>query len=207
MSSTSSRRLVYLSGTRADFGLMQASLRRIAATPGLSLQVAVTGMHLSAAHGNTIQEIRATGLPICAEIPLDMSTRTASSMAIGVADCLRGMTQLLEAEKPDFLLLLGDRGEMLAGAIAALHVGIPCVHIHGGERSGTVDEPVRHAISKLSSYHLVATPGSRERLVRMGEDEARIFVIGAPGLDGLAELGAMARLDCLQALGLSGQEE
>ena len=201
------RRLVYLSGTRADFGLMASTLQRIAATPGLSLQVAVTGMHLSAAHGDTVQDIRASGLAICAEIPLDMATRTAASMATGIADCLRGMTELLAREQPDLLLLLGDRGEMLAGAIAALHVGVPAVHIHGGERSGTVDEPVRHAISKLSAYHFVATPGSRERLVRMGEEEGRIFVTGAPGLDGLAELAAMPRDECLRGLGLPEDAE
>lgn len=195
------RRLVYLSGTRADFGLMESTLRRIAATPGLALQVAVTGMHLSAEHGDTVRDIRAAGLPVCAQIPLDMATRTAASMALGIAECLRGMTGLLERERPDFLLLLGDRGEMLAGAIAALHVGVPAVHIHGGERSGTVDEPVRHAISKLSAYHFVATQGSRERLARMGEDEARIFLTGAPGLDGLAELAAMPKEECLRALG------
>ena len=198
----SRRRLIYLSGTRADFGLMQSTLQRIAATPGLSLRIAVTGMHLSEQFGNTVDEIRASGLPICAEIALDMNTRTGGSMALGVADCLRGMTELLAREQPDFLIVLGDRGEMLAGAIAALHQGVPCVHIHGGERSGTVDEPVRHAISKLSSYHFVATPGSRERLLRMGEDQVRVFVTGAPGLDGLAELGAMSRGDCLRALGL-----
>ena len=164
----------------------------------------MTGMHLSTAHGHTIDEVRASGLPVCAEIPVDTATRTGASMALAVADCLRGMTQLLARERPDFLLLLGDRGEMLAGAIAALHVGVPSVHVHGGERSGTVDEPVRHAISKLASYHFVATQGSRERLVRMGEDEARIFVAGAPGLDGLAQLGAMSRQDCTRALGLSG---
>ena len=196
------RRLIYLSGTRADFGLMTSTLQRIAAKPGLSLQVAVTGMHLSAAHGNTVQDIRASGLAICAEIPLDMGTRSQASMAVGIADCLRGMTELLAREQPDFLLLLGDRGEMLAGAIAALHVGVPAVHIHGGERSGTVDEPVRHAISKLSAYHFVATQGSRDRLVRMGEEEGRIFVTGAPGLDGLAELAAMSREECLRGLGL-----
>ncbi|MDP3760313.1 MAG: UDP-N-acetylglucosamine 2-epimerase [Ramlibacter sp.] len=198
----SPRRLVYLTGTRADFGLMQGSLLRIAATPGLHLEVAVTGMHLSVAHGNTVQEVRASGLPVCAEIALDMGTRTGASMALGVAECLRGMTELLQRERPDFLLVLGDRGEMLAGAIAALHVGVPCVHIHGGERSGTVDEPVRHAISKLASYHFVATEGSRERLLRMGEEEGRLFVTGAPGLDGLAELGAMAREECTRSLGL-----
>jgi GDP/UDP-N,N'-diacetylbacillosamine 2-epimerase (hydrolysing) len=200
--SSSPRRLVYLTGTRADFGLMQSTLQRIAATPGLRLEIAVTGMHLSVAHGNTVHEVRASGLQICAEIPLDMGTRTGASMALGVAACLRAMTELLERERPDFLLVLGDRGEMLAGAIAALHVGVPCVHIHGGERSGTVDEPVRHAISKLASYHFVATEGSRDRLLRMGEDGARIFVTGAPGLDGLAELGAMAREECTRSLGL-----
>ena len=196
------RPLLNLSGTRADFGLMASTLQRIAATPGLGLEVAVTGMHLSAAHGHTVEDIRACGLPICAEIPLDMASRTPASMALGIADCLRGMTDLLAREQPDFLLLLGDRGEMLAGAIAALHVGVPAVHIHGGERSGTVDEPVRHAISKLSAYHFVATQGSRERLVRMGEDESRIFVTGAPGLDGLSELAAMPREECLRGLGL-----
>ena len=198
----STRRVIYLTGTRADFGLMESTLQRIAATPGLALQVAVTGMHLSQAHGNTVQEVRASGLPICAEIPLDMHTRSGASMALGIADCLRGVTVLLAREKPDFLLLLGDRGEMLAGAIAALHLGVPCVHIHGGERSGTVDEPVRQAISKLSSYHFVATAGSRERLLRMGEDESRIFVTGAPGLDGLQQLGAMERQAYLRELGL-----
>lgn len=197
------RRLIYLSGTRADFGLMQSTLQRIAAAPGVDLQVAVTGMHLSEAHGSTVQEVRASGLAICAEIPLDVSTRSGKSMALGVAECLRGMTELLARERPDFLLLLGDRGEMLAGAIAALHTGIACVHLHGGERSGTVDEPVRHAISKLASYHFVATPGSRERLVRMGEDPAKIHVTGAPGLDGLSALGAMPRGDCARGLGLA----
>lgn len=201
--SVSARRVMYLSGTRADFGLMEGTLKRIAGTRGLALEIAVTGMHLSELHGNTVSEVEASGLPICARIPLEMATRSGSSMALGIADCLRGMTGLLAREQPDFLLLLGDRGEMLAGAIAALHTGVPCVHIHGGERSGTVDEPVRHAISKLSSYHFVATPGSRERLLRMGEDAARIFLTGAPGLDGLAQLGAVSRDEALRGLGLA----
>ncbi|MBG9387861.1 UDP-N-acetylglucosamine 2-epimerase [Caenimonas aquaedulcis] len=204
MSETATRRIVYLSGTRADFGLMQSTLQRIAATPGLAVQVAVTGTHLSKAHGETITEIRASGLPVCAEIPVDVSTRTPRTMSLAIAEVLRGMTELLDRERPDVLLLLGDRGEMLAGAVAALHLGVPCVHVHGGELSGTVDEPVRHAISKLAAYHFVATAGSRERLLRMGEAEPRIFVTGAPGLDGLAELGNMSREECARALGLTG---
>ena len=181
------RKVIYLSGTRADFGLMQSTLQRLSQM--LDLSVAVTGMHLDADYGHTIDEIRASGLRVCGEIRLDVKTRTRQSMSAGVGECLMGITDLLTHERPDMLLLLGDRGEMLAGAIAALHLGIVCVHLHGGERSGTVDEPVRHAISKLSTYHLVATQESRERLERMGEKPAHILVTGAPGLDGLAALG------------------
>jgi GDP/UDP-N,N'-diacetylbacillosamine 2-epimerase (hydrolysing) len=196
------RRILYLTGTRADFGLMAATLQRIRATPGLQVQLAVTGTHLSGEHGHTVDEVRASGLPVLAEIPVDVLTRTGASMALAIADVLRGVTAVLERERPDALLLLGDRGEMLAGAIAALHVGVPCVHVHGGERSGTVDEPVRHAISKLASYHFVATEQAGERLRAMGEPADRIFRTGAPGLDGLQDLADLPREQCLRELGL-----
>jgi GDP/UDP-N,N'-diacetylbacillosamine 2-epimerase (hydrolysing) len=195
------RRIVYLSGTRADFGLMRRTLLATAAQ-GVSVEVAVTGTHLSAEHGYTVSEIRASGLRVCAEIVTDVHTRTAASMSLAIAQTLDSVTRLLAAAPPDALLLLGDRGEMLAGAIAALHTGIPAVHVHGGERSGTVDEPVRHAISKMATYHFVATETSRVRLERMGERTDRIFVTGAPGIDGLVDDGAMARDECLRKLGL-----
>lgn len=195
------RKIIYLSGTRADFGLMQATLQQVAAVADLS--VAVTGMHLHADFGHTVDEIRRTSLRICGEIPTDVGDRTREGMSASVGQCILGMTTLLRNESPDILLLLGDRGEMLAGAIAALHLGIVCVHIHGGERSGTVDEPMRHAISKLSHYHLVATQESRERLVRMGERPDRIHVTGAPGLDGIREFANIPRADCMQALNLA----
>jgi GDP/UDP-N,N'-diacetylbacillosamine 2-epimerase (hydrolysing) len=194
------RKVIYLSGSRADFGLMRSTLLQAARSPALRVQVAVTGMHLSAAHGHTVDDIRATGLAVCGEVPVDVTTRTRASMAASIGECLQGMTRLLEAERPDFLVLLGDRGEMLAGAIAALHLGIASVHIHGGERSGTVDEPVRHAISKLSTWHMVTTDASRERLTRMGELSGHVFVTGAPGLDGLVELASGLREDALLAL-------
>ncbi|MES2508731.1 MAG: UDP-N-acetylglucosamine 2-epimerase [Pseudomonadota bacterium] len=194
------RKIIYLSGTRADFGLMQATLQRVAAVADLS--VAVTGMHLDTDFGDTLDEIRRSSLRICGEIPTDIGDRTPEGMSDSIGQCILGMTKLLQKEKPDILLLLGDRGEMLAGAIAALHLGIVSVHIHGGERSGTVDEPIRHAISKLSHYHFVATEESRERLIRMGELPARIEVTGAPGLDGIVELADVSRADCVAALKL-----
>lgn len=194
------RKIIYLSGTRADFGLMKSTLQRLG--PMADLSVAVTGMHLDANFGHTIDDIRSAGLRICGEVAVDVKTRTPQSMSAGVGECLIGMTALLQRERPDMLVLLGDRGEMLAGAIAALHLGIVCVHIHGGERSGTVDESVRHAISKLSHYHLVATDESRERLIRMGELPDRVHVTGAPGLDGLVESAGLSMDDCKKALRL-----
>ena len=200
MRPTPRRRVLYLSGTRADFGLMRSAL--LLASAQVDLSVAVTGTHLSAQYGHTVDEIRASGLRVCGEIALDVLTRTPESMAACVGHCLVGLSKLLASERPDMLLLLGDRGEMLAGAIAALHLGIVCVHLHGGERSGTVDEPVRHAISKLAQYHLVATQESRERLLRMGEAPERVLVTGAPGLDALRSDADSAPADWRAQLGL-----
>ena len=194
------RKIIYLSGTRADFGLMKSALLLLG--PMADLSVAVTGMHLDSSFGHTIDDIRAAGLRICGEVAIDVKTRTPESMSVGIGECLIGMTALLQRERPDMLVLLGDRGEMLAGAIAALHLGIVCVHIHGGERSGTVDEPVRHAISKLSHYHLVATNESRDRLIRMGERPETVHVTGAPGLDGLVALADKSIDDVKMALRL-----
>jgi GDP/UDP-N,N'-diacetylbacillosamine 2-epimerase (hydrolysing) len=202
-SSAPRRSVVFLSGTRADFGLMQSTLLQAAQqVDSLDVSVAVTGMHLDTRFGHTVDAIAASGLRICARVPIDVHTRSAQSMAAAVGQCLQGLAPVLTAERPDILVLLGDRGEMLAGAIAALHQGVVTLHVHGGERSGTVDEPIRHAISKLCTYHAVATEASRERLVRMGEKPEHIWVTGGPGLDGLHDLAATTEADCRAALGL-----
>ena len=197
------RKVLYVTGTRADFGLMASTLARIVAHPDLSLQVAVTGMHLSDAYGLTVREIEAAGLPIVARIPTGVDERSADAMAHGIGHAVIGLSDTLRRHAPDIVLLLGDRGEMLAGAIAALHAGIPIAHLHGGERSGTVDEPVRHAISKLSHWHFVATQESRERLLRMGEHPERVWITGAPSLDGIETEADLSREATLRTLGLS----
>lgn len=194
------RRILYLSGTRADFGLMRQTLHAAAAHPGLDVAVAVTGMHLHPDYGHTVDDIAASGLRIAARIPSDVGARDGAGMTRAISQTLAGLVPVLQAERPDALLLLGDRGEMLAGAIAALHLGVPSIHLHGGERSGTVDEPVRHAISKLAALHFCATAQSRERLIAMGEDPHRVHVVGAPGLDDLSEVRQLPREAALRAL-------
>jgi len=196
------RRIAYLSGTRADFGLVQSTLRKLHARNDAQVEVLVTGMHLSQAYGLTVREIEAAGLPITARVPVDVDTRTPLSMVQAVGQAVQGLADALHRSRPDLLLVLGDRGEMLAGALAALHLGVPVAHLHGGERSGTVDEPVRHAITKLSHVHLVATEESRDRVVRMGEDPAQVHVVGAPSLDDIAARESAPRAAVLQRLGL-----
>ncbi|MEB3275539.1 MAG: UDP-N-acetylglucosamine 2-epimerase, partial [Cyanobacteriota bacterium] len=180
-----SRRVLYVSGTRADFGLMRRALAAIDADSRLQLGIAVTGMHLLPAYGETVREIEAAGLPVVARIPVTLDGSGGAAMARAMAAQLHGLVGVCEQWRPDLVLLLGDRGEMLAAALAAVHLNLPVAHVHGGERSGTVDESVRHAISKLAHLHLVATEQSRDRLIRMGELPQQIWVAGAPGLDGL----------------------
>lgn len=181
------RRIVYVTGTRADFGLMQRTLSAIHRDSRLDLGLCVTGMHLLPAYGETVREIESCGLKIIARLPVVLDGSSGATMARALAVQLDGMTRLFDEYRPDLVLLLGDRGEMLAGALAALHLNIPTAHIHGGELSGTVDEPVRHAISKMSHYHFTSTEGARQRLIRMGERPEHVFVSGAPGLDGLSD--------------------
>ncbi len=196
------RHICYLTGTRADFGLMASTLRRLNADPRLALSVLVTGMHLAPEFGLTVREIEAEGFDLHGRVPCDMANADGGRMARNIGIMLGGFVEALERRRPDALLVLGDRGEMLAGALAAAHLGIPVVHLHGGERSGTVDEPVRHAISKLSHLHLTATSDARERLIRMGERADRITVVGAPGLDGLASMVVRNRADLCAQEGL-----
>ena len=196
------RHIVYISGTRADFGLMQQTLQAIHAEPDLTLSILATGMHLSPLHGQTIREIEASGLPVLARVPLVMTPASGETMARAIGAMVNAFTDILAVKRPDLVLLLGDRGEMLAGAIAALHLNIGIAHIHGGERSGTVDEPVRHAISKLSHLHLCATASARERLIRMGEDPVHVHVTGAPGIDGLTDGKRVSRAQVAARHGL-----
>jgi len=196
------RRIAYLTGTRADFGLVQSMLAKLHAREDTQVELLVTGMHLSDAYGLTVREVESCGLPITARVSVDVDTRTPLSMAQSVGQAVQGLAEVLDRSRPDLLLVLGDRGEMLAGAIAALHLGIPIAHLHGGERSGTVDEPVRHAITKLSHLHLVATEESRERVLRMGEDPGQVHVVGAPSLDDIASREPATRESVVHRLGL-----
>src|SRR3989344_2474929 len=174
--------IAYVTGTRADYGLMRNTLRLISKNPKLKLRIIATGMHLMPEFGSTINEIKKDGFKIDV-VDAVFRNDDRRSMAEFVGKVVSGMVRKLSDIRPDAVLLLGDRGEMLAAAVACLYMNVPVVHVHGGEVTRTVDEVARHSITKLSSYHIAATKESAERIRKMGEEPSRIMVFGAPGLD------------------------
>jgi GDP/UDP-N,N'-diacetylbacillosamine 2-epimerase (hydrolysing) len=189
------RHVTYVSGTRADFGLMQRTLIAIAAHPELTLDVTVTGMHLSPRFGMTRDAIAASRLTMGEPIVVEVDSDAPGTMAIAAGSFAAQFAQRMAARAPDVLLLLGDRWEMLAAAMAATLLNIPIAHVCGGERSGTVDDAMRHAISRLAHLHLVATPDAAQRLIRSGEEASRVHVVGSPGLVGIVDDATASRAD------------
>jgi len=172
-----------MTGTRAEYGNLKPLLKAINKHPRLDLALIVTAMHLSKEFGYTIKEIRKDGFRVDTKVEMLHAEDTGAAMAESIGKCVIRMVGVLEQIKPDILLLLGDRAEMLAGAVAAAYMGIPIAHLHGGDVSSSVDESVRHAITKLAHIHFPATRGSANRIIKMGEDPSRIFVVGAPTMD------------------------
>ena len=188
-------KLIAVTGTRADFGLWLPVLREIGrrGRADARVELLVTGMHLDPRFGSTVREVRAAGFPIAAEVAASPEGDGRADMAAGLGTTLASLAPVLEDAAPDWLLLLGDRGEQLAAGLAALHLGIAVAHLHGGERTlGAVDDAFRDMITRLAHIHLVADASSAERLRRLGEAPWRITVTGAPGLDDLAHVDAAA---------------
>ncbi|SES96006.1 GDP/UDP-N,N'-diacetylbacillosamine 2-epimerase (hydrolysing) [Methanococcoides vulcani] len=176
------RKILYISGTRADYGLMKYTFNKIQNHPELQLEIIATGMHLMDEFGNTINEIKKDGFKYHI-IDSTYDKDDKESMLNFIGTLIQKMPDVIEKIEPDIILLLGDRGEMLAGAIAGAYLSIPVAHLHGGEISSTVDDLARHAITKLSNIHLPANLESAKRIIKMGEDPELVFVVGAPGLD------------------------
>ena len=188
------KKVLYISGTRADYGLMQSTLRAIDKSSKLELEIVATGMHLMKEFGTTINEIKKDGFKVHT-IKATYKKDNKESMAKFVGEFIQLLSKEIKKIKPDMILVLGDRGEMLAGAIVGAYMSIPVVHIHGGEMSYTTDGIVRHAITKLSDFHFSATKKSAKRIIKMGEASNKIFVVGAPGLDDISDKKIFSKKD------------
>jgi len=188
------RKIAVVTGSRAEYGLLQTLMREIDGTPSLQLKVIVTGTHLEPKYGNTVDVIVSDGFDIAERVPLDLNDDDPLSICGAMACGITGMAQALKRLSPDVLVVLGDRYEILAAAQAAMILRIPIAHIHGGESTeGLIDEAIRHAVTKMAHLHFAATEQYARRIKSMGEDPGHVFVTGAPGLDIISTLDRLDR--------------
>ncbi len=186
------RKIISITGTRSDYGLMTPVIRSIVNSANLTLELIVSGMHLLPEFKSSLAKIREDNFCRLHFTSMILGEDSSQAMAQSLGLAILGFTSILSNANPDIVLLQGDRGEMLAGAIAAAHMNIPLVHMSGGDYSGSIDDSIRNAISMFSHIHLTTCHQSSERLLAMGEAANRIFEVGEPGLDVIKQMKFIA---------------
>jgi GDP/UDP-N,N'-diacetylbacillosamine 2-epimerase (hydrolysing) len=197
------RTVCVVTGSRAEYGLLRWVMHGIAEAADLTLQLVVTGSHLSPEFGLTYQQIEQDGFTIDRRVEMLLSSDTAAGITKSMGLGLIGFADAFAELRPDVVLIVGDRFEMLSVAAAALMARIPLAHAHGGETTeGALDESIRHAITKLSHLHFVAAEPYRRRVLQLGEDPGRVFLVGGLGVDNIRRLDLLDRGALAAALGV-----
>jgi UDP-hydrolysing UDP-N-acetyl-D-glucosamine 2-epimerase len=195
------RSIAVVTGSRADYGLLRWIMEEIRRCDALSLSVIATGMHFASDLGATYTAIEADGFEIAKRVDMLLVGDSPQSMTKSVGIGVLGFSDALEQLRPDVLLLLGDRFEILSAAIAAMLLRIPIAHLHGGETTeGAIDESIRHAITKMSSIHFAAAAAYARRIVQMGENPANVHDVGAPGIEGIRRLELLSKQELARSL-------
>ncbi len=197
------RAIGVVTGSRADYGIYVPLLRAIVADPSLELLLYATGTHLSPTFGETVTLIERDGFRVAERVEAALASDRPAGIAKAMGLATIGFAQVFSRRRPDLLVLLGDRFEMHAAAMAAVPFTIPLAHIHGGELTlGAIDEALRHSLTKLSHLHFTATDAYARRVVQMGEAPWRVTVSGALGLDNVANLPLLSRQALESLIGL-----
>lgn len=204
------RKVCVVTGSRAEYGILRTLMQAIKDDPQLQLQIIATNQHLSKLQGETYKEIERDGFTIDYKVPMaddeapDCAKTTAKSVGRGVT----GFADAFEFLKPDLLLVLGDRYEMLAVASTALIYKIPIAHLHGGEiTEGAFDDAIRHAITKMSHLHFTSTEEYRRRVIQLGEQPDRVFNVGALGVENIHKLHPISKQEIEESLGFEMTEK
>ncbi len=197
-----SRKICVVTGSRAEYGLLRWVMEGIRAAPDLDLQVIATGMHLSPEFGLTYREIERDGFDIDRKVEMLLSSDSPVGLAKSMGLGLIGFGETLQQLQPDLLLVLGDRFEILPAVAAAMVARIPVAHLHGGETSeGAFDEAIRHSITKMAHLHFVAAEEYRRRVIQLGEQPERVFLVGGLGVDSIGKLALLGRQALEASLG------
>lgn len=198
------RTIGVVTGSRSDYGILLPLLRAISNEPSLKLSLFVTGMHLSPEFGLTVKLIEADGFRIGERIEALLASDTPEGITKSMGLGTIGFAQAYVRTRPDLLVVLGDRFEVHAAAVAALPFKIPIAHVHGGESTeGAFDDALRHSMTKLSHLHFTATQEYAQRVIQMGEEPWRVTVCGALGLDNLRVMKLLSRDELEARIGLS----
>lgn len=186
------RKICVITGSRAEYGLLSGLMKAIKEDENLELQVIATNMHLSPEFGLTYKEIERDGFFINKKVEMLLSSDTANATTKSVGLATIGFADAYEDLKPDMIVVLGDRYEILAAVSAALFYKIPVAHLHGGEiTEGAYDDCIRHAITKMSHLHFTSTEAYRQRVIQLGENPKRVFNVGAPGIENIKKIPLM----------------
>ena len=177
------KKIIFLTGTRADFGKMRSIILELQNSKKFDVEVFVTGMHLLRSYGLSVNEIKKVGIKKIYTFLNQKDKSYNRKMDITLSKTVNGFSEFINRKKPDLIVVHGDRLEALAGAIVGAFNNILTAHIEGGELSGTVDNSIRHAVSKLSHLHFVSNSLYKKRLIQLGEVKKSIFVIGSPDID------------------------
>lgn len=197
------RRVAFITGTRADWGLLSPLVHAVAASADAEALVVATNMHVMERYGATAAEIEAEGVEIAARVAMDDAAGDPEATTRAMAQCLDGMGRELARLRPDVAVILGDRFEMLAAATAAMMLGITIAHIAGGEQTaGAIDDRIRHAITQMATWHFTETEPYRQRVVAMGADPAKAYNVGALGVANAMSVPVMSREELAASVGL-----
>ena len=188
------RKICFVTGTRAEYGLLSRLMRLVKEDNDLRLQVIATNMHLMPEYGETYKEIEKDGFTIDKKVYMHKPSDDAHGIILSMAEEMQGMNDALSELKPDILVLLGDRYEILVAAQVALIHRIPIAHIHGGEvTEGAFDDAIRHSVTKMSSLHFTSCEEYRHRVIQMGEQPSRVFDVGSLGVENIKAVPLMTK--------------
>lgn len=196
-------RVLIVTGGRADYGILSPVIKAVHDAPDFTLQLVVTGSHLVPAFGETRKVIEADGFPIARAVDIVLMNDSPGGVSRSLGLAILGFAEALEALRPDLVMVLGDRYEILGAAAAAALANLPIAHLHGGEiTEGAVDERIRHAVTKLATVHYAASEDSARRIRQMGENPDAVVIAGAPGLDVVRETPHLSRAELCRELGV-----
>ena len=181
------KKIMVLTGSRGEWGYIRPIMKMASQRDDVKTILVVTNMHLLEAYGSSYREIENDGFHIDYKINMSLDGYNHITHAKSLGICLMSLPDLIDVEKPDWVLLAGDRGEQLMGAIAAAYTYTPVAHIQAGEVSGNIDGMTRHSIGKLVHMHFAANEDAATRLIKLGEEPFRVFNVGAPQLDEMVQ--------------------